>query len=71
MSSAVEAVGFRDETKGDESWRIFDADEEVVTEEPVNASAARFEFDRTCKLNPDGRFELHGRVGGGEWEVVC
>lgn len=53
------------------SWRIFDADAEEVTEEPVNESAARFEFDRTRKLNPGGRFELHSRDAGGEWEVVC
>lgn len=52
-------------------WRIFDADEEETTEEPVSASAAHKEFKRTVALSPAGHFELHHRVAGGEWEVVC
>lgn len=52
-----------------DAWRIFDADSEETTEEPVSERAAWHEYGRTCALNPDGRYELHGRIGG-EWEVI-
>lgn len=69
--ASIEQFGQHDAEPASVEWRIFDADAEETTEEPVGESAARKEFERTVALNPASRFELHHRVTGGEWEVVC